>query len=96
MGLAQAGLLNSRWHTSNDLAYLKMICPNYTGEQYYKMESAVTDGNLITASGIAPLTFTKHVLKAMDVFSPKTLEAWYQLNKTQESKYFYALMESIQ
>ena len=46
MGLAQTGLLNSRWHTSNDLEYLKMICPTYTGENYYKMESAVTDGNL--------------------------------------------------
>ncbi len=96
MGLAQAGLLNSRWHTSNDLEYLKMICPNYTGENYYKMESAVTDGKLITASGIAPLEFTVHVLKALDVFSSETIDAWYSLNKTQEAQYFYALMGSIQ
>ncbi|MEK3849019.1 glutamine amidotransferase [Paenibacillus peoriae] len=96
MGLAQAGLLNSRWHTSNDLEYLKMICPTYTGEKYYKMESAVTDGKLITASGTAPLEFSVHVLKALGVFSSKTLEAWYSLNKTRESKYFYELMNSIQ
>ncbi|HSN67569.1 MAG TPA: type 1 glutamine amidotransferase family protein [Fusibacter sp.] len=96
MGLAQTGLLNSRWHTSNDLEYLKMICPTYTGENYYKMESAVTDGKLITASGIAPLEFTVHVLKALDVFSSETLDAWYNLNKTHEAKYFYALMGSIQ
>jgi putative intracellular protease/amidase len=96
MGLAQTGLLNSRWHTSNDLEYLKMICPTYTGEKYYKMESAVTDGKLITASGIAPLEFSVHVLKALGVFSSKTLDAWYSLNKTHEPKYFYELMNSIQ
>lgn len=96
LGLAQAGLLDSRWHTSNDLAYLKMICPSYTGEEYYKAESAVTDGRLITASGVAPLEFSVHVLKALDVFSPKTLDAWYRLNKTHEPRYFYELMSSIQ
>jgi putative intracellular protease/amidase len=95
MGLAQSGLLNSHWHTSNDLEYLKMVCPTYTGENYYKMESAVTDGKLITASGIAPLEFTVHVLKSLDVFSSKTLDAWYSLNKTYESNYFYELMNSI-
>ncbi|WP_028559665.1 type 1 glutamine amidotransferase family protein [Paenibacillus pinihumi] len=96
VGLAQAGLLNSCGHTSNDLEYLKMICPTYTGEKYYQKQSAVTDGNLITASGIAPLEFSVHVLKALDVFSSKTLDAWYCLNKTNESKYFYELMNSIQ
>lgn len=96
MGLAQAGLLNSRSHTSNDLEYLKMICPTYTGEKYYKMESAVTDGKLITASGMAPLEFSVHVLKALGVFSSKTLEAWYSLNKTRASKHYYELMNSIQ
>ncbi len=96
MGLAQTGLLDSHWHTSNDLEYLKMICPTYTGEKYYKMEPVVTDGKLITASGIAPLEFSVHVLKSLGVFSSKTLDAWYSLNKTQESKYFYELMNSIQ
>ncbi|WP_431087549.1 type 1 glutamine amidotransferase family protein [Paenibacillus sp. 8b26] len=96
MGLAQTGLLNSRWHTSNDLEYLKMTCPTYTGEKYYKMESVVTDGKLITASGTAPLEFSVHVLKALGVFSSKTLEAWYSLNKTHKPKYFYELMNSIQ
>lgn len=96
MGLAEAGLLNSRFHTSNDLEYLKMICPNYSGDTHYKMESAVTDGKLITASGIAPLEFTVHILKALGVFSSKTIDAWYNLYTTQESQYFYALMASIQ
>lgn len=94
MGLAQAGLLNSRPHTSNDLEYLKMICPAYSGEEYYQKQPVVTDGKLITASGIAPLEFTVHVLKALDVMAPEKLKAWYSLYKTQEAKYFYELMKS--
>lgn len=96
IALAQAGLLNSRPHTSNDLEYLKMICHAYTGEEYYMKQSAVTDGKLITASGIAPLEFAVHVLKALDVMASDTLKAWYSLYKTQESKYFYELMNSVQ
>lgn len=96
VALARKGLLDSRWHTSNDLEYLKMICPNYTGEKYYKKESAVTDGKLITATGIAPLEFSAHVLSALDVFSSNTLDAWYNLYRTHESEYFYELMNSIQ
>jgi len=94
--LAESGLLNQRWHTSNNLDYLKMICPHYSGEYYYKNEPTVTDGNLITASGIAPLEFAQHVLSKLDVFSPPTLDAWYQLYHTQETQYFYALMKSMQ
>jgi putative intracellular protease/amidase len=95
IGLAQKGLLNSRWHTSNDLEYLKVMCPAYTGEKYYKKESAVTAEKLITASGVAPLEFALHVLKTLDVFTLQTLNAWYNLNKTQEPKYFHELMNSI-
>jgi putative intracellular protease/amidase len=96
IGLAGKGLLDSRRHTSNDLEYLKMICPSYGGERYYKQEPAVTDGKLITASGIAPLEFAEHVLRALDVFTPQTLDSWYNLNRTHESRYFYELMKSVQ
>lgn len=96
IGLARGGLLDSQDHTSNDLEYLKMICPGYSGESYYRMEPAVTSGKLITASGIAPLEFTLQVLKILDVFTPLTLSAWYNLYKTHETKYFYELMNSIQ
>ncbi|BCZ47267.1 glutamine amidotransferase [Clostridium gelidum] len=96
IGLAMGGVLNKRAHTSNDLGYLKMVCPSYDGEKYYKQECVVTDGSLITASGIAPLEFTLHVLKILEIFLPETLDAWYNLYKTQESKYFFKLMNSIQ
>ncbi len=96
IGLAMGGVLNKRDHTSNDLGYLKMVCPSYDGEKYYKQECVVTDGSLITASGIAPLEFTLHILKILEVFLPQTLDSWYNLYKTQESKYFFKLMNSIQ
>ncbi len=95
IGLAESGMLNKRWHTSNDLGFLKMTCPNYAGEMYYKQEPAVTDGNLITASGIAPLEFTVHVLKKLGLFSLQTLDSWYNLYYTHDPKYFYELIGSV-
>ncbi|MBW3494002.1 MULTISPECIES: type 1 glutamine amidotransferase family protein [Bacillus] len=94
-GLANLGYLDSRKHTSNDLEYIKMVCPNYKGEQLYKMEPAVCDENLITASGVAPLEFAMEVLKKIDVFAPDTLHSWYNLNKTYKPEYFFQLMNSI-
>jgi len=95
VALANRGILNDRNHTSNDMEFLKMFCPEYTGENFYLNQPAVTDNNLITASGITPLEFSYEVLKRINVMKAETLEAWYQLYKTNESKYFYALMESL-
>ncbi|MDY9923207.1 type 1 glutamine amidotransferase family protein [Methanobacterium sp.] len=96
IALANKGILNNRKHTSNDIEVLKMFCPEYTGENFYLNQPAVTDDNLITASGIAPLEFSYEILKRTNLMKTETLEAWYQLYKTKESKYFYALMESIE
>lgn len=95
LGLANEGYLNSRKHTSNDLEYMKMVCPNYKGETLYEKEPAVSDKNLVTASGIAPLEFAVEVLKKLDVFAPDTLRSWYKLNKTQKPEYFFELMNTI-
>ncbi|MFJ5791188.1 type 1 glutamine amidotransferase family protein [Lysinibacillus sp. NPDC093197] len=93
--LANMGYLDSRKHTSSDLEYIKMVCPNYKGEKYYEMRPAVSGENLITASGVAPLEFTMEVLKKLDVFTPDTLHSWYNLNKTHKREYFFQLMNSI-
>lgn len=95
VGLANSGYLDSRKHTSNDLAYMKKVCPHYKGEQFYEMGPAASDGNLVTASGAAPLEFAREVLKKLDVFSSDTLDSWYQLNKTHQREYFFKLMNSI-
>jgi putative intracellular protease/amidase len=95
MALASAGILDTYRHTSNDLAYLKQECPNYHGEENFQFQSAVTDGNLITASGTAPIELAYQVFKRLDVFSDEALEYWYQLHKIQDPQYFYKLMQSI-
>ena len=94
-GLANMGYLDSRKHTSNSLEYIKMVCPNYKGENFYEMEPVVTGENLVTASGVAPLEFAMEVLKKIDVFAPDTLHSWYNLNKTYKPEYFFQLMNSI-
>lgn len=93
--LVNSGYLDTRKHTSNSIEYTKMTCPNYRGEEFFEMKSAVSDENLITASGIAPLDFTREVLKWADVFETDTLEYWYKLDKTHKSEYFYQLIESM-
>ncbi|MED1804098.1 glutamine amidotransferase [Bacillus subtilis] len=95
LGLANEGYLNSRKHTSNDLDYMNMVCPNYKGETLYEKGPAVSDENLVTASGIAPLEFAVEVLKKLDVFAPDTLRSWYKLYKTQKPEYFFELMNTI-
>ena len=95
VALAKSGILNKRKHTSEDKEFLKMICPDYSGEENYLNKPTVIDNNLITASGLAPLEFSYEVLKKMNVMKSETLEAWYQLYKTQDAKFFPLLMESL-
>jgi putative intracellular protease/amidase len=95
MALAQAGLLDERPHTSNDLSFLKQVCPAYKGEVFYQAQPAVTGGDLITASGTAPLEFARLILQRLGVFSEKTLEAWYKLHTLKEPQYFFQLMQSV-
>ncbi len=95
MGLAAHGFLDNRRHTSNDLDYLKAICPSYRGELFYSQEPVTIDGRLITASGVASLEFARAILSRLEVFSPDTLEAWYKLHQTQETAYWGQLMASL-
>lgn len=96
IALAGIGLLNNYIHTSNDLGYLKSVCTGYTGEANYKQVPAVADKNLITASGLAPLEFSYEVFKKTNCFKNETLNAWYNLFKTNEPKYYYELYNSLQ
>ncbi|GAK54924.1 putative intracellular protease, ThiJ/PfpI family [Candidatus Vecturithrix granuli] len=95
LGLAANGFLDYCKHTSNDLEYVKAICPTYRGEAFYQQQPVVVDGDLITASGVAALDFAYAVLKKLDVFLPATLEAWYNLYQTHDPTYFFALMNSL-
>ncbi len=90
-GLARAGLLDERPHTSNALEYLQAT--NYRGAGFYRNQSAVTAGNLITANSTAPLEFAYHIFKKLDLYDAEILEAWYGLFKTGDASYYFTLQQ---
>ena len=79
-GLAKVGILDDRCHTSNSPDYLKAT--GYRGESFYRSERAVTDRNVITAGGMAPLEFACHIFTRLDIFTAEKIDAWYALFKT--------------
>jgi putative intracellular protease/amidase len=76
-GLAAAGLLDGRQHTSNAAEFL--AATGYGGGSLYRDEPAVTDGDLITATATAPVEFARHVLARLDLYEPAVLASWYKL-----------------
>lgn len=79
--LGQLGLLNELKHTSNDLNYLKRIAPKYSGEKNYQNSLAITDKNIITANGIAPIEFAKEIFITIALYTNENIEKWFQLFK---------------
>ncbi|OYX03114.1 MAG: glutamine amidotransferase [Caulobacter vibrioides] len=62
--LARAGLFAGRKHTSNGKDWLEGVVPGYAGaEHYVDTPRAVTDGKLVSASGLAPVTFAAAVAR---------------------------------
>jgi putative intracellular protease/amidase len=92
-GLARAGLMDNRRHTSNASEYL--VPTQYKGPALYEETAAVTDNNLITATGMAPVDFAYHIFKCLDIYTHPVLEAWYGLFKTGRPEYFEELMKAI-
>lgn len=62
---AWAGLYAGRAHTSNGREWLRDKAPSYEGaDRYVDTPRAVVDGNLITAPGLAPISFAAAVARA--------------------------------
>ena len=62
--LARAGLFEGRKHTSNGADWLEGVVPGYAGSEHYvDSAKAVTDGKLVSASGLAPVTFAAAVAR---------------------------------
>jgi putative intracellular protease/amidase len=73
-GLARAGLLDDRAHTSADPSYL--AATGYAGGDRYVDERAVVDGDLITAGPQSPVQFACAALERLGLAEPRTLEAY--------------------
>ena len=91
-GLARAGSLDKRKHTSNALDYL--AATGYKGAKHYVDAPAVRSGNLITASAMSPVDFAKEIFSSLGIYDDDVLNAWYGLFKTGDGKYFQQLMKA--
>jgi putative intracellular protease/amidase len=89
-GLALAGLLDDRPHTSNAAEFLAGT--GYAGGPHYRDEAAVIDGDLITGSGVRPVEFARAILERLDVFEPGVLASWYKLYGEHDPAGFFELM----
>jgi putative intracellular protease/amidase len=90
-GLARAGILDDKLHTSNAPEYLQAT--NYRGAALYQNQPAVTAGNAITANSTAPIEFAYHIFKALDLYDAEILETWYGLFKTGDASYYVTLQK---
>jgi putative intracellular protease/amidase len=91
-GLAAAGLLDDRAHTSNAAEYAAMT--GYAGGRLYRDEPAVTDRGLITAGAATAVDFATHIFAALELYEPEVLAAWHGLYTTGDAKYFGVLAAS--
>jgi putative intracellular protease/amidase len=93
-GLARVGLLDDRDHTSDVAAFLERS--GYRGAEHFRGGLAVTDGDVITASGIAPVEFAREVFARLELFEPDVLDIWYRLYGEQDASALHDMMAAKQ
>ena len=71
MGLARIGLLDNVPHTSNLKEYI--AATGYNGAAFYSSKPSVKLGQIITASAVSALGFSRDVFAVLDVCSEATL-----------------------
>lgn len=93
-GLAHAGLLDERRHTSAAPEYLAYV--GYGGADNYVDARAVADGGLITAGPQSPVQFARATLEYLELAPPHVLEAYEGLYHRGERESFFALVDAEQ
>lgn len=91
-GLARAGLLDCRSHTSAAPEYL--AATGYAGGDRYVDARAVLDGDLITAGPQSPVQFARVTLGRLGLASERTLDAYEDLFDRGDAAAFPVLMEA--
>jgi putative intracellular protease/amidase len=91
-GLARAGLLDERNHTSAAPEYL--AATGYAGGDRYLHERAVVDGDLITAGPQSPVQFACATLKRLGLATDRTLDAYEALFDRGDQGAFPVLMRA--
>lgn len=93
-GLARAGLLDERDHTSASAEYLRVT--GYAGVDRYIDARAVVDGPLITAGPQSPVQFARATLGRLGLLSNRTLQAYEDLFHNADVSAFPVLMQAAQ
>jgi putative intracellular protease/amidase len=91
-GLARAGLLDARDHTSAAPEYLAVT--GYAGGQRYVDLRAVIDGDLITAGPQSPVQFARATLQRLGLASERTLQAYEGVFHAADPAAFPVLMQA--
>lgn len=91
-GLARAGLLDARSHTSAAPGYL--AATGYAGGDRYVDARAAVDGDLITAGPQSPVQFACATLGRLGLASERTLDAYEGVFHRADPAAFPALMEA--
>lgn len=89
-GLARAGLLDRRRHTSAAAEYLEAT--GYAGGALYVEERAVADDGLVTAGPQSPVQFATATLGLLGLASDEVLEAYEDLFHRADPRAFPRLM----
>lgn len=93
--LANEGLLDNYYHTSNGKGYLEMFSSSYKGSQFYIDSPSVSDRNLITAGSTSTLEFARDIIRYLDVFNKDTIKAWYNYFSNGKYEDFFELMNTL-
>jgi putative intracellular protease/amidase len=91
-GLARAGLLDNRHHTSAAAGYL--MATGYSGGDQYVDERTVVDGDLITAGPQSPVQFACATLRRLGLMSERTLVAYEGVFHRADAAAFPVLMQT--
>jgi putative intracellular protease/amidase len=89
-GLARAGLLDTRRHTSAAPEYL--AASGYRGGEHYVDARAVADGGLVTAGPQSPVQFAAATLGALGLAPAATLAAYEAVFADGDASAYPALM----
>lgn len=71
LAIARTGILRGVTHTSNSKAFLSETEHYHGHSSYLDVPFAVRDGHLVTASGMAPISFAREMLAAIGVLTPE-------------------------
>lgn len=79
IAIARAGLLVNRAHTSNNRSFLAEYAPGYAGSDcYVDSQISVVDGSIVTAPGLAPLSFARDVFKLANPNKPDDADRYFE------------------